>query len=725
MKFLPKLFLHTLLSAMGAIGTILCLTSAFSISISLPAVVLAALLASALFSACFIYKKFFWSLIPLALLLFFLAFFTDLFAALSPTLIQLMHDIMSRFSSAYPNISFYIPALPDPIIQQSNTLLFSVLAVLLSLWIAWGVGYRSCIICIAGTIPFLLLCVVINDTPPAAMPLVIILTVWLTVLMSKTRSEEAPYIDVIRTVLTLTAVFLVLTTIGVTYPKDDTSTRDLPELVQTILDRLPGPIQNMLSRDGSASTSEDLGADTSRTLNLMEQGVRDRKDTVILEVSATEEGPLYLRGAAKDIYTGAAWDSSDEASSTESVYAQTSLGTAFGSVEQAAVHISNLYDSGSVLFAPYGYISCTSAEPISSDLRIDILESDYTVYYWPGIRTLDLSEWGHECAEYDDYVMSHCLEIPEATKQELYNLAVRCGYDPSMSTAQTIAWVAEFVRSSGEYKLDVSRQPVNFDFALYFLTQSKAGYCVHFATAAAVMYRALGIPARYASGYRVVITEAGAVTEVTDQDTHAWAEVYLSGLGWIPVETTPGFGETSALPQVEQEISTPPASTPSPSMAATPSPSPFGTGESPIALSPSPSPVEESLLSDSSPGRTDGGFSPLWLLCIPGVLLFLLLAVILRRSLLRQRRKKFFAVTNPNQAVLNLWQYVSRLSSWGAELPPELEVLALKAKFSPHTITQEELQFFQTSVRSIAVRTASRQSGLKKLRFKFWSVLDD
>ena len=64
-----------------------------------------------------------------------------------------------------------------------------------------------------------------------------------------------------------------------------------------------------------------------------------------------------------------------------------------------------------------------------------------------------------------------------------------------MSTAQTIAWVAEFIRSVGTYKLNVSRQPTNFDFALYFLEQSKEGYCVHFATAAAVMYRALGIPA--------------------------------------------------------------------------------------------------------------------------------------------------------------------------------------------------------------------------------------
>ena len=63
-------------------------------------------------------------------------------------------------------------------------------------------------------------------------------------------------------------------------------------------------------------------------------------------------------------------------------------------------------------------------------------------------------------------LQDHCLQLPDGVKEELYNLAVSYGYDPNMSTAQTIAWVAEFIRSVGTYKLNVSRQPTNFDFAL-------------------------------------------------------------------------------------------------------------------------------------------------------------------------------------------------------------------------------------------------------------------
>ena len=103
------------------------------------------------------------------------------------------------------------------------------------------------------------------------------------------------------------------------------------------------------------------------------------------------------------------------------------------------------------------------------------------------------------------------------------------------------------------------------------------------------MYRALGIPARYASGYRVTVADDSMVTDVTDQDTHAWAEVYLSGLGWIPVETTPGFGETSMLPEVENDVETPPSASPSPSPSAEPADSSEAGSTPTPAATPTPS----------------------------------------------------------------------------------------------------------------------------------------
>ena len=30
--------------------------------------------------------------------------------------------------------------------------------------------------------------------------------------------------------------------------------------------------------------------------------------------------------------------------------------------------------------------------------------------------------------------------------------------------------------------------------------------------------------------------------DVTNQNVHAWTEIYLEGYGWITIEPTPGFG---------------------------------------------------------------------------------------------------------------------------------------------------------------------------------------
>lgn len=731
---LPKFVINSLLTAMGALGTVYCVTTAFDIPVSPFGIVFVTLLFSGFFTGCFLYKKLLYGLIPLGLGLLALVFLTDAFSSVGPTLTQLTHDILTRFSTAYRNVSFAIPPEPQGDYPLNYSLLFTLLAFIMSLWMAWGVGYRSCLITVAGSLPFLLLCVIINDTPPNVVPLVLLLTVWVTSLLNRERPGEPPAMDATRVGLILFAVLLFLTTVGTIYPKNDTRDHELPELVQSFLEHLPEPMQQLLDRNATGVAQEELGADTSRTLDLTQQGTRDRKDTVMLQISSTQRGPLYLRGAAKDIYTGSSWDSSDMASVADAVYAQTSLGTAFGVNNQAAVHIKKTGEDSDVLFVPYGFISCPSAEDIMSDLRIHTDEEDYIAYYWPDVRSLDIaSTLGYSSQSYDDYVYSTCLSLPEDTKNALYDLALSYGYDPEMSIPETVAWVAQFIRESGSYKLNVSRQPINYDFAVYFLTESNQGYCVHFATAAAAMFRALGVPSRYASGYRVSVPSDGIVLDVLDRDTHAWAEVYISGLGWIPVETTPGFGETSMLPQVshpeqaqeEEPSPTPEEAEPSPSAEA-PSPSPSGTPVEPSQepAEPSPSPV-----SGVSPPGTDGatrvGSSILPYLITPlALLLLFVLVLLIRHSIVLSRRQKAFAADSTNEAVLHMWQYLERLKKWGAVVPKELEALALKAKFSPHTITQQELKPYRAAVDLLAASTEKTLSRGQHLRFKWIFCLD-
>ena len=67
--------------------------------------------------------------------------------------------------------------------------------------------------------------------------------------------------------------------------------------------------------------------------------------------------------------------------------------------------------------------------------------------------------------------------------------------------------------------------PSGKDFATWFLNESDTGYCVHFATAGTLMLRALGIPARYVTGYYATAYANQTVTVTTD-NAHAWVEYY-------------------------------------------------------------------------------------------------------------------------------------------------------------------------------------------------------
>lgn len=722
MKQLPRLLMDATVVVLAVLATIFCLTTAFSLTVS-PLILIGVTLAAALlFTSCFLWKKALWLLIPVAAAVVLLGLFTQLFSSVGDALQQLLHDILTRFSSAYPSFRLSIPPEPTAYVSDNYTVLFSVLAVLLSVWMAWGVGYRSGLITIAGSLPFLLLCVMINDTPPHIVPLVMLLTAWTSILLAKERPNEPATMDAARLGLTLLCILLVFTVAGALYPKMDTHNQALPAPLQELLDHLPGPVQRVLSPNSSGFQDEELGADTSETLDLTKQGARDRKDTVMMQISSTETGVLYLRGAAKDIYTGTSWESRGETTTAESVYAHTSLGTAFGGSYQAAIQIHNYYDKATVAFVPYGFISCAGANSIVNDLRVPCYEDDYISYFWPGIQTLDLTTVGEQNPDYDSYVQGTCLELPEDTKQTLYQLALSYGYDPSLSTLDTIAWVAAFVRSVGTYQLDVSRQPGDQDFAVYFLTESKSGYCVHFATAAATMLRALGVPSRYASGYRVTIQETSTVTDIIDKNTHAWAEAYISGLGWIPLETTPGFGDSVTLPDVQREPQ--PSADPAPSPSVEPSPS-LEPSPAPASAEPSEEPSQAQPSPEAAPEPATGVGSRLWLLLlIPLALILALIVLLLRHHLVLGRRLKQFHSGTRNDAVVRQWAYLEQLVPWGAVLPEEMEALALKAKFSQHTISQEELTKFTRSVQSLSRSTMAALTRGQRLRFRWLSCLD-
>ena len=68
------------------------------------------------------------------------------------------------------------------------------------------------------------------------------------------------------------------------------------------------------------------------------------------------------------------------------------------------------------------------------------------------------------------------------------------------------------------------------------------------------LFREAGIPARYVEGYKIRADQWRlGKAQVTDYEAHAWTEIYIEHIGWIPVEVTGRDTGESVYKHVEQE----------------------------------------------------------------------------------------------------------------------------------------------------------------------------
>jgi transglutaminase-like putative cysteine protease len=127
-----------------------------------------------------------------------------------------------------------------------------------------------------------------------------------------------------------------------------------------------------------------------------------------------------------------------------------------------------------------------------------------------------------------------------ARHRPMYQVARRIAGRASTAYAAVLA-IESWLRQTGGFTYDESPPRGRGAPLVSFVTQTKAGYCQHFAGAMAGMLRMLGVPARVAVGFTSGTLDDGTWV-VTDHDAHAWVEVWFAGIGWIPFDPTPGRG---------------------------------------------------------------------------------------------------------------------------------------------------------------------------------------
>lgn len=122
----------------------------------------------------------------------------------------------------------------------------------------------------------------------------------------------------------------------------------------------------------------------------------------------------------------------------------------------------------------------------------------------------------------------------------------------NMYRMELAAGVRSYLAQVMQYSLELDRIASGVDPVEYALTEGKEGYCMHYASAAVLILKELGVPARYASGYIVRPSDYELDSDskqfearVEDYNAHAWAEIYLDNIGWIPFEVTEGYSDWS------------------------------------------------------------------------------------------------------------------------------------------------------------------------------------
>ncbi len=216
-------------------------------------------------------------------------------------------------------------------------------------------------------------------------------------------------------------------------------------------------------------------------------------------------------------------------------------------------------------YVPYGAVE-EQQEAMSDELRSTLgyeptegesYISEKTYMFYPNI--------GYR-AKIKDSTQSEHWWVTEDCEDAVRAFLVEAGI--TAGDPQAVEKVLKYFEEEYMYSYTPGRVPGNQDPINYFLEKNRKGVCVHFASAATLIFRELGIPARYVEGYAIDYntvlkgevrgdlkyedfydgySELGETkvmeVEVPGANAHAWVEIYQEGKGWIVVDPTPAVFE--------------------------------------------------------------------------------------------------------------------------------------------------------------------------------------
>lgn len=499
--------------------------------------------------------------------------------------------------------------------------------------------------------------------------------------------------------------------------------------------------------------------------DLSNVGAFKKDEKGVLALKLEEPQKLYLRGMVGEVYTGTEWrqpqsDTYIEAEDTfywlhkYGFYGASSIGNAMlltGGTAISEMTITNMAACRKYQYLPYGLadsrvlderaigdgsVLVSQAMTANGEKITSTVGDTVTVTYVPGSlpewyqtkanlvqgqKESKLQEYLKQEQTYREYVEAQDLQITNSVVGVCERLLEDKQSEGTLGEITTM--IREALEETLSYNEQIVTQNGENDFLQYTLEQSKKGYSVHYATAATLMLRYCGVPARYVEGYFLSAEEAagyekGETIVLTEAHAHAWAEYYLDGIGWVPFEVTPGYVDEEELSALQS----------------------LGGGKDDNEATEQT--YTKSTLTYQPPIRTmeegeeekEPPYQLTWQLVCRILILLLLIALIilLLRIIKRYKRLckalKQMQQENTRNAIALQYGYARKLMEYAGERiydaplkHQQMKNLNQEAMFSNHAMTKEQCHEMETYVKEVL--TACKRSWSVWKRFRYHYVL--
>ena len=375
----------------------------------------------------------------------------------------------------------------------------------------------------------------------------------------KARVKEIAYVYDVKAmvnagIIALAFVVAVVSTVSAFKPKDSFNVgyqgNQYKKLTMTAVSTI---LMDGLS--GFFKMSRDVGGLEGGKLGQVSTIRLDYETDLVVQLAPYSTERVYLKGFTGVKYNPYAnsWtsvhyirDIEDYLTSPEAMSLKDAYDQGYEYSSKAIIRINNVVNDE--IYRPYYYYNHESNRQFM----------DMTVY-----PRLAANKYYVEGAYYNQNAYSDAdLYVPEDNIEAVDYIIDQLG-DP-LTNEDIIQSLINYYQENFPYTIQPGRTPYREDFVNDFLLEKQKGYCSHYASAAVLIFRRMGIPARYVEGYAIDIdqiynselvegteykdyyqgySELGetALVEVnvTDADAHAWVEVFDMQKGWHPIEVTP------------------------------------------------------------------------------------------------------------------------------------------------------------------------------------------